>query len=116
MDLHTLRVFSTVASEKSFSRAATTLGRTQPAIQIAGVAPNLRSLSGAAARQQSAFDSIVSHTDSILARLERGEGTLGRLTRDTTLYHESVSAVRSLRSMLDDMQRNPRKYFSFSVF
>ena len=83
---------------------------------IAGVASNLRSLSGAAARQQSAFDSIVSHTDSILARLERGEGTLGRLTRDTTLYHESVSAVRSLRSMLDDMQRNPRKYFSFSVF
>ncbi|MDP3775415.1 MAG: MlaD family protein [Gemmatimonadales bacterium] len=83
---------------------------------IAGVASNLRNLSGAAARQQSAFDSIVSHTDSILARLERGEGTLGRLTRDTTLYHESVSAVRSLRSMLDDMQRNPRKYFSFSVF
>ncbi len=35
MDLHTLRVFSTVAAEKSFSRAATTLGRTQPAISQA---------------------------------------------------------------------------------
>ncbi len=35
MDLHILRVFATVAAEKSFSRAATTLGRTQPAISQA---------------------------------------------------------------------------------
>lgn len=83
---------------------------------IASAASNLRTLAGTAARQQAAFDSIVSHTDSMLARLERGEGTLGRLTRDTTLYVESVETVRALRSMLTDMQRNPRKYFSFSVF
>ncbi len=35
MDLHILRVFMTVHAEKSFSRAATTLGRTQPAISQA---------------------------------------------------------------------------------
>ncbi|MBI1722649.1 MAG: MCE family protein [Gemmatimonadetes bacterium] len=83
---------------------------------IVSAASNLRTLAGTAARQQAAFDSIVSHTDSMLARLERGEGTLGRLTRDTTLYVESLETVRALRSMLTDMQRNPRKYFSFSVF
>lgn len=83
---------------------------------IADVASNLRTLSGTAARQQAAFDSIVSHTDSILSRLERGEGTLGRLARDTTLYHESLQTVRTLHAMLEDMKQNPRKYFSFSVF
>lgn len=83
---------------------------------IAGAASNLRNLSGAAARQQSAFDSIVSHTDSMLARLARGEGTLGHLMRNDSLYNESVTAVRALRTMLEDMKQNPRKYFSFSVF
>jgi DNA-binding transcriptional LysR family regulator len=35
MDLHTLQVFRAVATEKSFSRAATKLGRTQPAVSLA---------------------------------------------------------------------------------
>ena len=35
MDLHTLQVFRAVATEKSFSRAAGRLGRTQPAISLA---------------------------------------------------------------------------------
>lgn len=80
------------------------------------VARNLRGISTSAASQQDAFARIIAHTDSIVARLDAGEGTLGRLSRDTTLYNEAVQTVRSLRSMLEDMQRNPRKYFSFSVF
>jgi DNA-binding transcriptional LysR family regulator len=35
MDLHVLQVFRAVAAEKSFSRAAVKLGRTQPAISLA---------------------------------------------------------------------------------
>ena len=35
MDLHPLRVFQTVAAEKSFSRAAEKLLRTQPAVSLA---------------------------------------------------------------------------------
>ena len=35
MELSTLRVFMTVANERSFSRAAEKLGRTQPAVSLA---------------------------------------------------------------------------------
>jgi DNA-binding transcriptional LysR family regulator len=35
MELNTLRVFLTIANERSFSRAATKLGRTQPAVSLA---------------------------------------------------------------------------------
>lgn len=80
------------------------------------VAANLRVVSGAAASQQAAITRIIQNTDSVLARVEAGQGTLGKLSRDTTLYSESVQAVKSLREMLQDMQRNPRRYFSFSVF
>ena len=51
-----------------------------------------------------------------LARIQAGEGTLGRLSRDTTLYSEAVETVRTLRTLLADVQKNPRRYFQFSVF
>ena len=35
MELNTLRVFMTIANQRSFSRAAAKLGRTQPAVSLA---------------------------------------------------------------------------------
>ncbi len=80
------------------------------------IATNLRQLSGAAAEQSAAVSRTIASTDSILARIEAGRGTLGMLSRDSTLYVEAVQTVRSLREMLQDMRTNPRRYFSFSVF
>jgi phospholipid/cholesterol/gamma-HCH transport system substrate-binding protein len=80
------------------------------------VAASLRDLTGAAAEQQEALARIIANTDSVLMRANAGEGTIGKLSRDSTLYNESVQAVRTLREMLQDMRANPRRYFSFSVF
>lgn len=80
------------------------------------VAQHLRALSGTAAAQSASLTRIITHTDSILARVDAGQGTLGLLTRDSTLYVEAVQTVRTLRGMLEDMRQNPRRYFSFSVF
>jgi hypothetical protein len=41
---------------------------------------------------------------------------LGLLVGDSTLYTETTLAVQQLRSLLTDIQANPRKYFKFSVF
>lgn len=84
--------------------------------ELASVAADLRRLAGSAAGQQEAFERIVARTDSMLARLQAGEGTLGRLSRDTTLYSEAVETVRALRTLVADIQKNPRRYFQFSVF
>ncbi len=93
------------------------LGHTDTvASDLTAVAANVRTLAAAAAAQQQAFQRIVARTDSMLARIQAGEGTLGRLSRDTTLYSESVETVRALRALLQDIQKNPRRYFSFSVF
>jgi phospholipid/cholesterol/gamma-HCH transport system substrate-binding protein len=127
LDTGTAALSRTVgALERAASRADSATSRDQlqriltstdsAAQDLTAVARNLRGISSAAATQQDAFARIIAHTDSILARIDAGQGTLGRLTRDTTLYAEAVQTVRSLREMLADMQRNPRKYFSFSVF
>lgn len=83
---------------------------------LSGLASDLHRISTTAASQDSAMARIIAHTDTIMARLEAGQGTLGRLARDTTLYNESLDTVRSLRRLIEDCQHNPRKCFSFSVF
>jgi len=117
-------------SAKSFARAALRvdsatsrdqlqriLGHTDTvAADLTNVSENLRNLSRAAAGQQQAFERIVARTDSALARIQSGEGTLGRLSRDTTLYSETLETVRALHTLLADIQKNPRRYFQFSVF
>ena len=83
---------------------------------LTNVSGNLRTLAQAAAGERQAFERIVAHTDSTLARLQAGEGTLGRLSRDSSLYVETLETVRALRQLVQDIQKNPRHYFSFSVF
>jgi phospholipid/cholesterol/gamma-HCH transport system substrate-binding protein len=80
------------------------------------VAGKVRELAISAANQQEAFERIIARTDSMLLRIQQGEGTLGRLSRDSTLYHEAVQSIRSLDSLLTDVRKNPRRYFTFSVF
>ena len=83
---------------------------------LRSIATNIRGLATAASSQQDAVSRLIANTDTILARVAAGQGTLGMLTRDSTLYLEGVRAVQEARRILADMQANPRKYFSFSVF
>lgn len=53
---------------------------------------------------------------TLVARVEGGEGTLGRLTRDDELYQNLNAAVTSLNQLTTDMRQNPRKYINVSVF
>lgn len=44
------------------------------------------------------------------ARIEQGEGTLGRLMEDPALYEETQRAIVSLQRLLADVQANPGRY------
>jgi phospholipid/cholesterol/gamma-HCH transport system substrate-binding protein len=111
------RAASRVDSATDRDQLQRILGHTDTvASDLTAVAANVRALAASAASQQQAFERIVNRTDSMLARIQAGEGTLGRLSRDTMLYSESVETVKALRALLQDIQKNPRRYFSFSVF
>jgi len=53
---------------------------------------------------------------SITGRIERGEGTLGKLARDDSLYVNLNNAVTGLSQLTQDIRANPKKYLSVSVF
>ena len=53
---------------------------------------------------------------TVLGRLERGEGTLGRLTTDESLYVNLNQAAENLNLLAEDIRQNPRRYLQVRVF
>ena len=53
--------------------------------------------------------STAGQLDSVLARVNRGEGSLGRLMADTALYQNTQRLVKSLQEFVDDLKKNPGK-------
>ena len=47
--------------------------------------------------------------DSILAKVNRGEGTLGRFAADTLFYENAQRLVKSLQEFVDDLKKHPGK-------
>jgi phospholipid/cholesterol/gamma-HCH transport system substrate-binding protein len=61
--------------------------------------------------------------ESILGRMDRGEGTLGKLSTDDTLYKNASEATanlnkatQELNKLLADFQAHPKKYINLKVF
>lgn len=71
-----------------------------------------RELSAVIARADTAARSA----QELLAAIEGGQGSLGRLAGDPVLYENTAAALAEFRALLDDLKQNPRKYFDFSIF
>lgn len=54
--------------------------------------------------------------ESILQRIESGEGTLGRLATDDELYRNLNAAAASILSLAEDVQENPSRYIRLRLF
>ena len=57
-----------------------------------------------------------SSLEIVLRRLETGEGTLGRLSTDSTLYQNLAQAAESVRALADDIKTNPGRYVKVEIF
>lgn len=55
-------------------------------------------------------------TSVLLERINSGEGSLGLLAGDDSLYLSLNAAIISLDSLISDLNENPKKYVHFSVF
>ncbi|NDV17325.1 MCE family protein [Muricauda sp. TY007] len=62
------------------------------------------------------FKTTVEKLNDILAKIERGEGSLGKLHQDDALYNNLAEASRELDLLLQDFRLNPKRYVNVSVF
>lgn len=53
--------------------------------------------------------------NNIMAKIDRGEGTIGQLIQDDKLANELEDAATNLKKLLFDIQYNPKKYVHFSL-
>lgn len=80
------------------------------------VSGRLEGTTGSAERAIQRADSALRHAQSVLGRVDRGEGSLGQLTSDPRLYEDLTVTLTELQALLDDLKQNPGKYFKFSIF
>jgi phospholipid/cholesterol/gamma-HCH transport system substrate-binding protein len=62
------------------------------------------------------LDAATASLRSVLARMEAGAGTLGRLSTDDALYVNLNAAVESVNALVEDLQANPNRYINISIF
>jgi phospholipid/cholesterol/gamma-HCH transport system substrate-binding protein len=89
--------------------------------QLASAMSNIEAITDSIARSE--FKSTISNTNrtlaqthQILEKVNQGEGTLGMLVNNDSLYQNLNSLSMELDLLLKDLQENPKKYINVSVF
>ena len=62
------------------------------------------------------FTNTIESLDGIVATIESGNGTMGKLVKDETLYQNLSQASKELEYLLSDLKSHPKRYVHFSLF
>jgi phospholipid/cholesterol/gamma-HCH transport system substrate-binding protein len=111
------------ALTKSLHRSAEGLERVTTGPELESTLQQVQQLSERADAVLGGLDRSSRSLEAILSRIDRGEGSLGKLTRDEALY-DNVSkaaanvekAADELRLLVEDVRRKPKKYLKLSLF
>ncbi|MDX2306201.1 MAG: MlaD family protein [Microscillaceae bacterium] len=61
-------------------------------------------------------DASLANLNAVLEKVNRGEGTLGALANDDSLYVNLNKVTENTDKLLIDFRENPKRYVNFSVF
>ena len=56
------------------------------------------------------LDTATARLDTLLGRLERAEGTAGKLIQDPEAYDNLNASLKDVRELVSDIRKDPRKY------
>ncbi len=62
------------------------------------------------------LENALASSDSLINEIRSGQGSLGRLATDDSLYIHFNQTTNSLNKLIEDIQHNPGKYIHISVF
>lgn len=61
-------------------------------------------------------DKSMKELNSLLAKINEGQGTIGKLAKNDSLYNNLNKSSEDLDKLLKDLRLNPERYIHFSVF
>lgn len=76
----------------------------------------LRNSATAVSAAANAVESSFTSLDLLIGKVEGGDGVLGRLVNDSTLYLELNEAIRELRALAVDVRERPHRYVTVRIF
>ena len=88
----------------------------QAARELVATTTRLREIAEGLTRTDTRLASAVSQADSMFAKLNGGQGSLGLLINDARLYRSSDSLIMELRALVADLKKNPKRYLNLKVF
>ena len=103
---------SLAALERVMSRLDTLLGSANvktAGLRLDTLTANLQRLTGQLAQSTTTLNDL-------MAKVNRGEGTLGKLASDTLLYGNLNKTLVALTQLLDDLRERPGRYLTVKVF
>jgi phospholipid/cholesterol/gamma-HCH transport system substrate-binding protein len=62
------------------------------------------------------LEHLTARGETLLSKLERGEGTVGKLVSSDDLYVRADKLLTDVEELVADIKKNPKKYLKLSVF
>jgi phospholipid/cholesterol/gamma-HCH transport system substrate-binding protein len=107
----------------SLHRAADGVEQTATKPELAAAIQRIDSLSSRLQEASGHLEGASRSAEAILGRIERGEGTLGRMSTDAALYDNVNRAAADLNQaaleltrLTEDIRKQPKKYLKLSLF
>ncbi len=96
------------------------LGESRPDVRrvVGNMRRTTESLDAMARNIQTAletFEGSLSDLNEVSGKLRRGEGTLGRLVHDETLYMDMRRTLATVDSLIEDIKEDPKRYLNVDV-
>lgn len=76
----------------------------------------LRIASRSFVQMQAQLGSVLTHTDSVMAKIDRGQGSMGLMVNDPSLYQNSDALVTQMRELVSEIRAHPGRYLTVKLF
>jgi phospholipid/cholesterol/gamma-HCH transport system substrate-binding protein len=86
------------------------------AAELRRTSAQLRMMSEQLSKTQGRLDSFLTNGDSVLVKLNSGQGSLGLLLNNPSLYRNGDSLLTQLRGLVTEVRTNPKKFVSVRIF
>ena len=90
-------------------RMGNRLDSTLNEVKVSGSLAHADSLMSSLTRLSTDVRSATARVDTLVSRVNRGEGTLGRVATDTAFYGNAQRALKAIQEFVDDLRKHPGK-------
>lgn len=109
---------SLVSLDRTFSTMSNTMDKVNAIVddndeQINNIINNLSILSNEVSEADIA--SLLSNLEDISSKINNSEGAIGSLIHEKEVYENLEKATQELAELIEDVKKNPKRYFNFSV-